>query len=68
VVGFGTKGDATTVVDFLTTGTTCKKIVDLGGTLKAIREPRVIRAVDIEIGGGGSKVVVVHKFTEEMIG
>jgi hypothetical protein len=68
VIGFGTKGNATTVVDFATTRTTSEKIVDLGGTLKAIGDPRVVRTVGVKIGGDGSKVVVVQKFTEKRIG
>ena len=68
VIGFGTKGNATTVVDFPTTRAASEKIVDLGGTLKAIGDPRVVRTVGVEVGGGGTKMVVMQKFTEKSIG
>jgi hypothetical protein len=36
VVGFGTKGNATTIADFFAAGVAGKKIIDLGGALEAI--------------------------------
>jgi len=68
VIGFGTEGNATTVVDFPTTRAASEKIVDLGGTLKAIGDPRVVRTVGVKVSGGSSKMVVMQKFTEKIIG